>query len=111
MLRGKKSRSNKKTPIVAVQSSSGNLPSSPTYTQQSSISHDNFIFTSRRRGFTSELFKLKVSNVPWHINSITVIKSRLRNLNLDPVKVNICRSCWFVTFRNEEARQVELKER
>ena len=91
-------------PVATVQSGSS-CPPSPTTTQHSPISHDDFRFTSRRLGFTSELFKLEVLNVPQYVG-FKQLRTRLKGLNLNPVKVKIHPSWCFVTFKSEEERQV-----
>ena len=57
------------------------------------------------RGFTSEMFKLEIINLPPHVG-FRQLKKRLKNLKLNPVKIKLLLPLCFVTFRSEEEREV-----
>lgn len=75
------------------------IEQSPT----SKLTHRSCI--NYRPGFTSEIFKLEVMNVPPFVG-FKQLKNRLKNLKLKPIKVKISQSLCFVTFPSEEDRQV-----
>eukprot|EP00731_Ephydatia_muelleri_P022978 Em0015g561a len=62
------------------------------------------------RGFTSELYKLEICNLPKFIG-FQQVKKRFKGLGLNPVKVKIGpKNSWcFVTFRTEEEKQAAMK--
>ncbi|XP_013403739.1 tRNA (uracil-5-)-methyltransferase homolog A [Lingula anatina] len=64
----------------------------------------------KREGFTSEIFKIEVRNLPRKFG-FSQLKKRLINLELNPVKIKAASangSVGYVTFRNEEDRQKGL---
>ena len=64
-------------------------------------------FTYSIRGFTSEIFKLELLNLPPYVG-FRQLRTRLKSLNLNPVKIKINPTFCFVTFRSEEEKQVYL---
>lgn len=58
-----------------------------------------------RPGFTSEIFKLEVLNVPPYVG-FKQLKNRLKSMKLNPIKVKMSQTWCFVTFPSEEDRQV-----
>jgi tRNA (uracil-5-)-methyltransferase len=59
-------------------------------------------------GFTSEIFKIEIRNIPPYIG-FQQMRKKLNTLSLKPVKVKLLpqQSYCFVTFKNEEDRQVK----
>ncbi len=57
------------------------------------------------RGFTSEIFKIEIVNLPPYVG-FKQVRKRLTGLKLNPVKIKMSESYCFVNFRSEEERQV-----
>lgn len=61
-------------------------------------------------GFTSEIFKIEIKNIPPYAG-YKQIQKRLNSLDLKPVKIKIVQNMYtqcFVTFKNEDQRQLAL---
>lgn len=68
---------------------------------------------TQRSHFTSEIFKIEISNLPFHMSPNDLKKLLTKRLSLDPHKIkmfNISRSRFaFATFKNEQLRDEAIK--
>ncbi|WAR03771.1 TRM2A-like protein [Mya arenaria] len=69
---------------------------------------DEYMYT-KREDFTSELFKLSITNLPRKFG-FKEFKKKLSKLDVTPVKLKIWKDVCFVTFRNEEEKGIALEK-
>ena len=85
--------------------SPSDVTSPPKSNATPTATHDLARYSYASRGFTSEVFKLEVVNLPPHVG-FRQLKNRLKSLKLNPVKIKIAKELCFVTFKNEEDKKV-----
>lgn len=78
-----------------------------TVTADETAEVDEYSYT-KRDGFTSEIYKLCISNIPKNFG-FKEFRKKLMQLDLKPVKIKQWKDIVFVTFRCEEDKAVAMK--
>ncbi|XP_045171290.2 tRNA (uracil-5-)-methyltransferase homolog A-like [Mercenaria mercenaria] len=97
---------NAETSVLTAQGEGGDADTADKLTKQGEP--DEYLYTKRDE-FTSEIYKIQISNLPKRFG-FAELKKKFLQLDLKPVKMKVWKEICFVTFRCEQDREEALKK-